>query len=739
MAVENLGASFSIDITNLKAGLAQANRLIRESESEFKAAAAGMDDWSSSQEGLEAKIKSLSSITELQRKKVGALTLEYERMISEGLDPASKEAVDLRTKINNETAALNKSESALASAKQALDDFGKTSDKAGKDVDKVGDAAKDAGGGLEGLKGAAGVAAGAVAAVGAACAAAVGSFFGLAESTRESRTAMGKLETAFAEVGMSAQAAENTFTELYGVLGDEGRATEAAQQLAQYANTEEELAEQTRLLTGVFATYGDSIPTEGLAEGVAATIAMGETQGVLADALEWQGVNLDSFNESLAACADEQEREALITETLNGLYGEAADKYREVNADVIAAQEAQAGLTQAMNDLGAIAEPVMTTLKTLAADLLTTISPFVGLMGEGLQGALNGTAYATEKIASGLSGLLTVLVEKLVAMLPTVISTLVSVLSTIVPLLVSTLSTQLPLIISAIMGFLPQLLTVLAEQLPVILQAVISGFSQIVSMLGLMLPTLIPIVIAAVISLAETLIDNIDLLIDAGIDLVIGLADGLLSALPFLIEKAPVLIEKLYSAIARNLPKLLQMGVELVLKLGAGLIKAVPQLVSKIPQIVSAILGGLSEAASGVFDVGKDIVRGLWDGIKDMGGWIADKLEGFGESVLGSIKSFFGIKSPSRVMADVVGKNLALGIGAGFEDEIDGVNKKITGSVDVIAGGGISPHINSTSAGAAGKSISINQVNHYAQAHSRFELWQSRKDIAAAVRLASVT
>lgn len=550
---------------------------------------------------------------------------------------------------------------------------------------------------------------------------------------------MGKLETAFAEVGMSAQAAENTFTELYGVLGDEGRATEAAQQLAQYANTEEELAEQTRLLTGVFATYGDSIPTEGLAEGVAATIAMGETQGVLADALEWQGVNLDSFNESLAACADEQEREALITETLNGLYGEAADKYREVNADVIAAQEAQAGLTQAMNDLGAIAEPVMTTLKTLAADLLTTISPFVGLMGEGLQGALNGTAYATEKIASGLSGLLTVLVEKLVAMLPTVISTLVSVLSTIVPLLVSTLSTQLPLIISAIMGFLPQLLTVLAEQLPVILQAVISGFSQIVSMLGLMLPTLIPIVIAAVISLAETLIDNIDLLIDAGIDLVIGLADGLLSALPFLIEKAPVLIEKLYSAIARNLPKLLQMGVELVLKLGAGLIKAVPQLVSKIPQIVSAILGGLSEAASGVFDVGKDIVRGLWDGIKDMGGWIADKLEGFGESVLGSIKSFFGIKSPSRVMADVVGKNLALGIGAGFEDEIDGVNKKITGSVDVIAGGGISPHINSTSAGAAGKSISINQVNHYAQAHSRFELWQSRKDIAAAVRLASVT
>ena len=70
---ENLGASFSIDVTNLKAGLAQANRLIRESESEFKAAAAGMDDWSGSQEGLEARIKSLNSITDVQKKKVGSL------------------------------------------------------------------------------------------------------------------------------------------------------------------------------------------------------------------------------------------------------------------------------------------------------------------------------------------------------------------------------------------------------------------------------------------------------------------------------------------------------------------------------------------------------------------------------------------------------------------------------------------------------------------------------------------
>ena len=95
-----LGANFSIDITNLKAGLAQANRMIKESESEFKAAAAGMDDWTKSSDGISAKIKQLNTTIDLQRKKVDALQQEYDRLVEEGLDPASKQAVELRTDIN---------------------------------------------------------------------------------------------------------------------------------------------------------------------------------------------------------------------------------------------------------------------------------------------------------------------------------------------------------------------------------------------------------------------------------------------------------------------------------------------------------------------------------------------------------------------------------------------------------------------------------------------------------------
>lgn len=121
---ETLGASFTIDVTNLKAGLAQANRLIRESESEFKAAAAGLDDWTKSEQGLEAKIKSLNSIAETQQKKVDALKAEYNRLINEGLDPTSAKATTLRTQINNETAALEKSKAEIEKQTKALDELG---------------------------------------------------------------------------------------------------------------------------------------------------------------------------------------------------------------------------------------------------------------------------------------------------------------------------------------------------------------------------------------------------------------------------------------------------------------------------------------------------------------------------------------------------------------------------------------------------------------------------------------
>lgn len=125
---ENLGAKFSIDVTNLKAGLKQANQLIRESESEFKAAAAGMDDWTKSEEGLTKKLKSLNDITAIQQQKVDALKAQYKKLIDNGLDPSSEQASKLRTQINKETESLEKNKKEAEKTEKALDDLGNETD-----------------------------------------------------------------------------------------------------------------------------------------------------------------------------------------------------------------------------------------------------------------------------------------------------------------------------------------------------------------------------------------------------------------------------------------------------------------------------------------------------------------------------------------------------------------------------------------------------------------------------------
>ncbi|MGN0180133.1 MAG: hypothetical protein ACI4DY_11995 [Monoglobaceae bacterium] len=424
---ENFGASFSIDVTNLKAGLAQANRLIRESESEFKAAAAGMDDWSKSQEGLEAKIKSLNNITEIQRKKVDALQQEYDNLIADGLDPTSKKATELRTKINNETAALNKNEAELKKQKKALEEMSSESNSAVTAADKlrkkvadqekelsdlkeeylnvtleqgkyskeakalqskisslnselgksksalgeVGEAAEKAGDGFTIGKGAIAtfIGNGLTALVGA-CKNAVGALAGLPAATEEYREDMGKLATGFETSGFSAKTAKDIYSEFYSVLGESDRSVEAVNHLAQLTDNEKDLAKWSDIAAGVVGTFGDSLPIEGLTEAANETAKVGKVTGPLADALNWAGISEDEFNEKLAACNSEQERAQLITDTLNSTYEEAAKKYKEVNKSVIEARDAQQRFTDAQAELGEKIAPATTAVREGFAKIL---------------------------------------------------------------------------------------------------------------------------------------------------------------------------------------------------------------------------------------------------------------------------------------------------------------------------------------------------------------------------------
>ena len=216
-----------------------------------------------------------------------------------------------------------------------------------------------------------------LAVVGTAVAGVATALLALPAATEEYRIAQEKLNSAFEAAGGNADVAKTVYNDLYRVLGDSDVAVEAANHLAKMTTSEQELAEWTEICQGVYATFGDSLPIEGLTEAVNHTTKLGEVQGPLADALEWCGINTETFNEQLAACATEGERAQLIQETLNGLYGEAAAAYEENAAGLLAANEAQAALDESMAALGETMEPINTALKELAADVLAQLAPYL--------------------------------------------------------------------------------------------------------------------------------------------------------------------------------------------------------------------------------------------------------------------------------------------------------------------------------------------------------------------------
>ena len=197
------------------------------------------------------------------------------------------------------------------------------------------------------------------------------------EGTSEFRQDLGKLKTTFDTTNHGADAAQDTFKTLFGILGEDDTAIEAANHLALMTKNEKELNEWTDILTGVYATFGDSLPLEGLAEAANETARVGQVTGPLADALNWLGVSEDAFNEKLAKTNSESERNALIRQTLTGLYGEASATYQQVNGDVIANNEAQANLNLQLADTMAKIEPLITQMKIFLAEVLVAMQPLI--------------------------------------------------------------------------------------------------------------------------------------------------------------------------------------------------------------------------------------------------------------------------------------------------------------------------------------------------------------------------
>lgn len=559
---------------------------------------------------------------------------------------------------------------------QGLDQGSKSgADKAGENIESFGDKMK---GVLAGIS---------VAAIAA-------SINELVSTTNEFQEDMGKLSVAAQQNSVSTDAANGAYRDMVGILGETDQSVEAVNHLfALCGDNTQALSDWTNIASGVYATFGDSLPLEGLTEAANETAKVGQVTGPLADAINWaseaavqQGVALsgnqaaidaynsalasgatqeDAFNAALAACSTEQERAQLITDTLNGVYAEAGAQYQQTNADVIAYRQSQSDLTAAMSSLGQSFMPIVTGLTDVATMLLSGVQPAVqwfvtnlpiiapilagiattiGLLAVVLNASTIATTAQTvaTNAAAAAQGLLNAVMNA------NPIALIVVLIAGLVVAIIGLWNNS-----EAFRDFVTSAFQKIQQVAQVVIDAIVNFFT-----------VTIPSAIEVVMLHFQILWNRIVSVFDGALSTVSGFVSNVVN---FFTVKVPDAVSNMLSAAGR-IPGQIASFLGSALSSAASFVgNFASSAIQAASQFVSNIVSGLSGLAGRVMSVGSDIVHGIWSGISGAAGWLMNQISGFANNIVSGIKGFFGIHSPSTVMRDQVGKYLAEGVAVGWE------------------------------------------------------------------------
>lgn len=372
-----------------------------------------------------------------------------------------------------------------------------------------------------------------------------------------------------------------------------------------------------------------------------------------------------------------------------------------------------------------------TTLASLAGDILggmiertrTVTTAILELVNALLSGDDAGSAFAN--FAEDIKGYITSTIESITGFFSENGGAILDVVKGLISGVVDAISTYLPMVADAAAELISWLISGISEALPKLAQAasniikslcsyltqsgvisqliqaavqivtslsggiieaaplLIESAIQLISTLATGLIECIPMLVEAavelILSLAEALVegDLLDTIIESALTIMLTLCTALVDAIPQLIQAAVQLILSLveYFTNPDTLQRIIEVGIQIVFALIDGLIQAIPQLIAAIPQLISAIWDTFTNV--NWLKLGKNILVGIGNGIKNAVSSVVNVVKDACNSIWTGIKNFFGIHSPSTLMRDTVGNNIAAGIGVGFADEIDSVSDEM--------------------------------------------------------------
>lgn len=644
MANDNyISVAMGLDVTDLKAGLNEANKQIQEANSQFKKATGGMDDWRKSTEGINAKITQLTSVLDLQRKKLAGLQAEYDKTVaSQGEN--SESARKLRIQMNNLEGVIGATDKELKNYKETLDkaskgeiDLEKVTLKAGKAVEKSGKQAEEAEGGFSVLKGTVATFAGNVlTSLTSKLVEAGKAILGLADSTREYRRILATLETASEDVGVSADFVKDKFADLMGVFNDEDSITEGLNNLLTAGFDEKSLDSITTAIEGASLKWKDTLKFEGISDSLQEWIGSGGANltGNFAELLERLGYNLEDVQAKTKGMTDEQRRNYAVNLLNSEGLNEVSESYRENNKDMIEAQKANVNYQNAVAEMGAKIEPITTKIREGFTKILEKILELIN--GVDMEALGASIASAFDKFVNDILPKIVDGIKWIIDNKDTLIAGIVAVGTAFLTWKVVGLITS---IITAIKAW-----TVATEGLTVA--------QRILNLVMKANP--IGIIITAITALVAVIVycwKNVDGFKEFWVNAWDKMVSGFKTAIKWISDGFSSLIDW-FKELGSKIGKAISNAVNTVVNWGKDMVKAG----KKAGQdLVDGIVQKVSSIKDKMLEVGTNIVKGIWNGIKNGAKWLKDKITGFAGDVAGWFKKTFKIKSPSRLIEDEVG------------------------------------------------------------------------------------
>lgn len=320
---------------------------------------------------------------------------------------------------------------------------------------------------------------------------------------------------------------------------------------------------------------------------------------------------------------------------------------------------------------------ISTMLPMLIQQVVPLIEQNLPIIISAVEQALRTIVGVFPQIIPVISGLIPQIVSTIITLLPEIIDAGIQIIIS----LVEGIKDAIPVLVKALPELITKICNTIIENLPAIIDVALELIKALAQGILEAIPELIAVIPDIIISLVDTLLSNIPVIIDAGIELLTSLVDNLPAIITGIVNAIPRIITGLVSAITNNIPQIISAGVRLLISLVQNLPAIIAGVVKAIPQIIKGIVSAIIQSVPQIAKAGGDLIRGLWQGIKDMGSWIWDKIKGFCSGIVNKIKGFFGIKSPSKLFHDVIGENLALGIGEGFSDEMKNVSAEMVDAI----------------------------------------------------------